>query len=184
MPFDATLFLNLLNRHAKPLCISSPSPLVMAVKVAFVGNPLAGDDGIGPLLYKELVQDPRLVGCTLLDAGVAGLGLIESVHEGDELIIIDAVAAAEEIGAVVLLDPDELYGSQPVSAHDLSVRESVLLLRGLMPNVNIRVLGITVDSSNTIQPHLSSQLVQALPEIKAQVIEYLQGLTDQPSGQQ
>jgi len=60
------------------------------LKVVFIGNPLGGDDGIGPFLYNELKDHPSLKGYELLELGVIGLDLISYVEENDTLVIVDA----------------------------------------------------------------------------------------------
>ena len=73
------------------------------VKVIFVGNPMVGDDRIGPYLYRELKNHPEL---RHLDMTELVAGDILSCND-DELVIIDAVKTEGKIGKVVLKNEDE-----------------------------------------------------------------------------
>jgi len=59
----------------------------MHVKVVFIGNPLGGDDGIGPFLFKELYSHPKLQKFELLELGVIGFDLISYIEPKDKLIL-------------------------------------------------------------------------------------------------
>jgi len=147
----------------------------MAVKVIFIGNPLAGDDGIGPCLYNELKEDPRLKDYKLLDLGVIGIDLISYVEDNDKLIIVDAVHSDKDVGKVQLLEEKDLTSDLPiVSQHDFGVEETAGILRVFKPKLRkINLIGINVNSVSAFSNKLSDDLVSNMTAIKESVIEHI-----------
>lgn len=149
----------------------------MAVKVIFVGNPLGGDDGIGPYLFNELKDNPILKNFELLELGVIGLDMISYVNDYDKLIIVDAVRSGTdskcEIGTVKIYDEKDLTPDfSLVSQHDFGVEQTAAILRFHLPKLKkINVVGISVQNVNAFNDKLSEGLIEKLPNIKEQVIK-------------
>lgn len=144
----------------------------MALKVFFVGNPLAGDDGIAPYLFEQLKDDKRLANCELFEIGTVGVDLVSYVDDQDTIIIVDAVQAVENIGEVVLLEEKDLITSTPLSPHDLGVEHSLSLLRTFKPKLkNIVLIGIKADKVDVIHQGLSREMLNNLDTIKDVVVK-------------
>jgi hydrogenase maturation protease len=144
-----------------------------AVKVVFIGNPLVGDDGIGPYLYTELKDTPVLKGFQLMELGVIGLDLISYVEDNDTLIIVDAVHSKKDIGKVRILSEEDLTPDLSlVSQHDFGVEQTAAVLRAYKPELNsIKIVGINVSNIQVFHDKLSDELIQKMPIIKKDVLQ-------------
>lgn len=146
----------------------------MPIKVFFVGNPLTGDDGVGPYLYGLLKDDPRLASCELFEVGTVGVDLISYVEDGDAVVIVDAVQSPAGIGQVVVLDERDLLVSLPLSPHDLGVEHTLALLRAFRPKLaGLTIVGIKADKLGAVRQGLSEQLLENIDRIKQQVVEHI-----------
>lgn len=144
-------------------------------KVVFIGNPLCGDDGIGPHLYNELKDHSKLENYELLELGVIGFDLTSYIEKDDRLIIVDAVYSKDEgeIGKVVLLDENDLTKDiSLVSQHDFGVEQTAKILRAYEPNLDkISIVGINVRRLRSFTTELSEEILKNLPHIKKEVID-------------
>ncbi len=156
----------------------------MGVKVVFIGNPLGGDDGIGPRLFAELQDDPRLSSCRLLELGVVGLDLISYVEPDDHLIIVDAVKGAGRPGEVILLSEEDLRpGVRIVSQHDFGVEETAAFLHAYLPRLPpIHIVGIAVSEVREFSGALSEPLERQMPQLKEKVVKELLRLSGESGG--
>ena len=103
----------------------SPQVLVLGI-----GNPLRGDDGIGPRVIKALNRRGLPEGATALDAGTGGLDLLQILEGWKRAIIIDAADVGREPGQFVRFTPDEarFVGSQDAtSLHNAGLAEVLTL---------------------------------------------------------
>lgn len=87
--------------------MTAGSPRVL---VAGVGNVLRGDDGFGPAVVAALEDGGGLpAGTRLVDAGIAGVRLVQELMDGyDVLIIIDACDRGATPGDICVLEPETL----------------------------------------------------------------------------
>lgn len=147
----------------------------MAIKVVFIGNSLAGDDGIAPFLYKELKDHQKLKDFELLELGVIGLDLISYVEDGDKLIIVDALHSDGEIGKVTVFDEKDLSKDlKVVSQHDFGVEQTAAILRNYKPSLNaIKVIGVNVKDIKSFTDKLSQDIMEKIDEIKERVLDYI-----------
>lgn len=99
--------------------------MASGITVLYVGNPLMGDDGIGPAIARALVGAPdepvplssthrepqtyALPGVELVDGGTSGMELLPAILDSDELILIDAVTLPDATpGDVIVLEGDQI----------------------------------------------------------------------------
>lgn len=152
----------------------------MGVKAVFIGNPLGGDDGIGPRLFAELQDDPRLSSFRLLELGVVGLDLISYVDPDDHLIIVDAVKGGGHVGTVTVLSEEDLRpGVRIVSQHDFGVEETAAFLHTYLPGLPpIRIIGITVSEVREFSDTLSEELERQMSRLKEKVVKELLRLSE------
>jgi hydrogenase maturation protease len=103
----------------------SPSVLLLGL-----GNPLRGDDGIGPRVIEALNRRGLPEGVTALDAGTGGLDLLQVLEGWERAIIIDAADVGREPGQFVHFAPGEarLIGAEDVSSlHNAGLAEVLAL---------------------------------------------------------
>lgn len=118
----------------------------MRTLVLGVGNPLMSDDGFGLALLEHLRLSrewPEDV--TLMDGGTWGMNLLPAIEDADALLILDAIDAGKEPGALVVLQRSELprYVAQKLSPHQVDLRDVLALaeLRGNLP-MHAAALGV------------------------------------------
>ncbi len=100
------------------------------IGVAGVGNVLFKDEGIGVFVVKYLEVnysfEPKV---DLIDAGTLGFGLMNYLHEYDNLIIVDTISLNDAPGSVYRLTPEDLsgIGSYHQTAHEVEVLQMLEL---------------------------------------------------------
>ena len=74
----------------------------MHTRVIGIGNPLRGDDGIGPAVA-EMLKHERLPNTVeVIDGGEAGLGLVGLMEDAARVVLVDAAKMGIEPGALRL----------------------------------------------------------------------------------
>jgi hydrogenase maturation protease len=115
------------------------SPASCNVLVLGLGNPLRGDDGIGPRVVEELVARRLPEGVAVLDAGAGGLDLLRMMEGWDQVVIVDAAdvdAGRGQIapGEFVRFTPEQARlreSSHAFSLHHAGLAEVLRLARAL-----------------------------------------------------
>lgn len=85
-----------------------------------IGNRFVDSDAAGPLVFDRLrAMQPLPPGIELIEGGLAGLNLLPLLEQGGRVIFVDAVRGFAEAGELVLLDRQEIVGteSQPHFDH-------------------------------------------------------------------
>lgn len=91
-----------------------------------VGNILLSDEGLGVRFLDELAKISLPENVELLEGGTAGLELVHLIQEVDFLIIVDAINAKDNPGALFRFQPEELrvFPEQyEVSFHQIGIIE-------------------------------------------------------------
>lgn len=91
-----------------------------------VGNILLSDEGLGVRFLDELAQNSLPQNVELLEGGTAGLELVHLIQEIDFLIIIDAINAQSEPGALFRFQPGDIQvfpEQYEVSFHQIGIIE-------------------------------------------------------------
>src|ERR1039458_3899273 len=130
-----------------------------------LGNPLMGDDGVGPRVAESLA------GQVDADVLLAGTDLLRYAGEMDgrkRVILIDAVES-DVAGTIVVTDEDPPEGPL-AGAHTLSAPSAVRLLRQLMPQVRFTWMLVGVRSAR-VGEGLSPELAAALPRLRGHFME-------------
>ena len=106
----------------------------LSVLVLGLGNPLRGDDGIGPRVVEELIRRGLPDGVTALDVGNAGLDLLNTLVGWERAVIVDAAEIGQEPGRFVRFTPDEVRLAQAgdrFSLHNAGLSEVLALADAL-----------------------------------------------------
>jgi hydrogenase maturation protease len=146
------------------------------VIVAGMGNVLRGDDGFGVVVLEALKEtfagDPSV---TLVETGIAGVGLVQHLMDGfDTLIIVDAVQRGVDAGQVLVLEPTV---SPP--AHDRKTlidthqtdAEGVMRMAsaiGCLP-AHVWIVGCQAEGCDDLGAGLSEPVRAAIPEAVSKV---------------
>ncbi|MFZ5943099.1 MAG: HyaD/HybD family hydrogenase maturation endopeptidase [Bacillota bacterium] len=143
------------------------------ILVLGIGNVLLTDDGLGPLVIRELEQNYQNPQVSFLDGGTLGLDLLAYVEGYSSLLVIDALDVGEEPGTVFFWEGRTLDGISPqMSFHQVGVRELLHAVKLLDIDLQVALMGIQVaDVSWGME--LSPQVKQGVPLLKEKVIKYL-----------
>lgn len=141
----------------------SPQVLVLGL-----GNPLRGDDGIGPRVIEALNRHGLPEGATALDAGTGGLDLLHVLEGWKRAVIVDAADVGREPGQFVRFTPDEarFVGSQDAtSLHNAGLAEVLALADAVgQPLPEMVIFGVQPDRIGWGEG-LSEAVEAALPDI-------------------
>jgi len=137
-----------------------------------VGNLLLRDEGVGIHVAKALQALDLPQSVEIIDGGTAP-DLLAYVEPGDKLIIIDAVKAGGEPGAVYRFTPEDLNPQENrlLSLHELSVIDSLQMMRlgGNEPAETI-IIGIEPQEIE-LGTELTPALQRKIPVIVQTVLE-------------
>lgn len=100
------------------------------VLVLGVGNILLSDEGVGVRIVEEL-QKRQLPECVeVVDGATRAMELVDIMRGRKKVIIVDALDADTEPGAVFKFGPEQLAETKKmsVSVHDIGVHEAIFLL--------------------------------------------------------
>ena len=73
-----------------------------------LGNPLRGDDGLGPRVVAELQRHRLPDGVAGEDGGVAGVGLLQYLEQWERVLIVDIAEMGRQPGEYVRFSPAEV----------------------------------------------------------------------------
>jgi len=156
----------------RTVTIESEKILVMGV-----GNPLMGDDGIGPRVVEMLRAGyafPENV--EVVDAGSMSFMILDLLRGVDRLIIIDAVRETGEApGTVLRMTPEEIAPNQIAhSLHDTRLVD-VLQAAELMGSTPQTIaFGIEIELIQEWMLELTPELERAVPIVAAAVLQELE----------
>jgi hydrogenase maturation protease len=149
---------------------------VKPVLILGLGNELAGDDGIGIRVAREL-QERRLP--PDLEVRTAGPDLLhahDAMRGRERIVLIDAVLGSEPVGTVLPLDPtDPALDRQGSSVHQLPPTAALDLLRAVDPALRdtpVTLLGVVIDRAR-VDDRLSPELNARLDAITDRVLALL-----------
>jgi len=134
---------------------------------------LLKDDGLGPLVVRQLEQEYQDEAVTFLDGGTLGLDLLAYVDGYKHLLIIDALDVGKEPGSILFWEGKILEGfSGQVSIHEVGVKELLNALNLLGLDLEITVMGIQV-AEVSWGLELTEKVQKSLPVFKEAIIKRL-----------
>jgi hydrogenase maturation protease len=107
--------------------------LTLRTAVIGIGNPLMGDDGIGPLLIEGL-RSSGVSGADLIDLGTGGIRLVHEMARYDRVIIVDAADMGLDPGEHRIFSPEDAISvkfNRGYSLHDWDVMRSIEISKEL-----------------------------------------------------
>lgn len=137
--------------------MQSPKIMVMGV-----GNILLSDEGLGVRFLDELAQKTLPANVELLEGGTAGLELVHLIQEVDFLIVVDAINAKSEPGALFRFQPGDIQifpEEYEVSFHQIGIVEVLTMANVLGHAPQTLIFGV--------QPKNLDWGMEVSPEIKA-----------------
>jgi hydrogenase maturation protease len=135
-----------------------------------------GDDGVGLVVLARLRDEWDLPDVELVDGGTWGLSLVPAIEDAERLLLIDAIAAHREPGAIIQLSRARLpiYLSRKLSPHQVDMRDALAVaeLRGRLPN-DIVAIGVQPDVVE-LGLELSAPVASQLDGIVRAVVKQLE----------
>ena len=148
----------------------------MSVLVLGLGNPLRGDDGVGPRIIEELTRRGLPEGVTALDVGNAGLDLLNILEGWERAVIVDAAEMGREPGCFVRFTPDEARLTQAgdhFSLHNAGLGDALALAGALGWTLPELVIFGVQPAEFGWKAGLSSAVEAAIPALTDAVMEEL-----------
>ena len=132
-----------------------PHRLNGKVLILGVGNPLRGDDGVGPYLIEQL---KGRVNATLLDCEEVPENFLGRIAESqpNSVLIIDAIDFGMNPGAAALLEEDQLLAGTSLSTHHSSLQLFIKWVKAETGG-QVLVLGIqpgAIEFGNDMSPEV------------------------------
>ena len=84
-----------------------------------LGNPLRGDDGIGPRVIEEVTRRGLPEGVSSLDGGTGGFDLLNVLEGWERVVIVDAADVGREPGQFVRFTPEQARFVETTGSHSL-----------------------------------------------------------------
>lgn len=148
--------------------MSLPKILVMGV-----GNLLLSDEGLGVQFLTELKDAKLPENVELLDGGTAGMDLIYLIQDVDFMIIIDAVNAHSEAGALFRFLPDKtnIFPDEvQVSFHQVGIVD-ILALAGIVGNAPQTLIYGVQPKCMELSMDLTDEIKAVFPKLKKHVLD-------------
>jgi hydrogenase maturation protease len=142
------------------------------VRIIGIGQPAAGDDGVGCAVLAALRRRGVPHGVELVPA-LEPTALIDALDTPAGVILVDALAGGEP-GAVRTVAEDELACRPgPVSSHGVGVAAALALARQLHPGAPswLRIVTIGIRQPDRYTGGLSPAVAAAIPAAVALVLQ-------------
>lgn len=136
-----------------------------------LGNDVAGDDAIGPLVARALLVELEDV-AEVVESSASGLALLEVLAGHDRAVVVDAVVTGRvPPGTITEMGLDEVGEVVAPSAHQAGLPELAAVAErlGLTFPSRTRVLAVEVVDPWTLGAGLSEPVARALDEVVARV---------------
>lgn len=141
-----------------------------------LGNPLRGDDGVGPRVVAELRRRGLPDGVAAVDGGTGGLDLLHLLEGWERAVIVDAALLGRNPGEFVRFTPEEAHpvGSLvSLSSHTAGLADALALAHALGQKLpDIIIYGVQperMDWEEGLSPAVEAALPRLVEEILAEV---------------
>lgn len=157
--------------------MSGASPSV-SLLILGLGNPLCGDDGLGPVavarLAKRYAPGP---GVEIVDGGTLGLALLSELEGARKVILVDAVRTGDPPGSPVRVEGEEIeqVARHRLSPHQIGVADLLQAARvtGCLPDrlVLLGVVPETIELGLGCSPAVEAALPDLIRRITAEAAD-------------
>ncbi len=142
-----------------------------------IGNATMGDDGVGIEVARRLEETARYLGVLVVADGLAHMGLLRHFVESDVVVVIDAIDAQAEAGAVFRFDPDAAGVTQLRSHNIHGMGVGYLLTNARLLGHHPRVVVFAVQVRDVLpREGLSAEVAEAAGRVERLVEDELRHL--------
>lgn len=155
--------------------------------VVGVGNTILSDDGVGVHAARLLQKDPRVpAGVIILDGGTLGLELIPYLSGASRLLLLDAMDAGDQPGALFRLAGDQLWNLPGgTNVHQLGVSDLLatlpLVSDTLREVILLAIQPASIDWSTELTPAVQAALGQLVDAAVEQLLRWSEQATAGPT---
>lgn len=146
-----------------------------------LGNPLRGDDGVGPRVVAELLRRGLPDGVEAVDGGTGGLDLLHLLEGWERAIVVDAALLGRNPGEFVRFTPEEVHlvgNLVSLSSHTAGLADALALARALGRRLpEIIIYGVQPERLDW-EEGLSPAVEAVLPQIVAAIFEEMEKFCD------
>ena len=147
------------------------------VVVLGCGNPLFGDDGIGPAAVEYLLGHCSVPpNVTVMNAGTGVRNLLFDIALGDgtvkKVIVVDAIDAGRAPGEILEIDPRDIAPKKlfDFSMHQMPTSNLLLELQDHC-GVVVKIISVQVECiPEVVRPGLSETLSRTLPALCGKIL--------------
>ncbi len=143
------------------------------IKIIAVGNPLRGDDGVGPAVLERLRETRLPENVELIDSGSDPLDVVRHIMDAERAIVIDAAGMNREPGHIELLKPEDLrlaVNGGLCSTHGYGLAEGLELARAVGFRTDVLIIGIQPENVSP-RDGLSTSVASRIPDVINLVLE-------------
>ena len=137
----------------------------MKITILGIGNILYSDEGFGVRVIEELKKMDLPENVELIEGGTDGAKLLPVIMQADYLIIVDAIRADEDTGAIFRIPIEEVRQRPRIntSLHQVGIMEVIGMANILGSHVNGVIIGIQPKDINTLRESLSPEIKKRIP---------------------
>ncbi|MHB9112237.1 MAG: hydrogenase maturation protease [Thermoleophilia bacterium] len=146
-----------------------------------MGNTLMGDDGFGIFVVEGIEAGSLGPNVKVVTGDTAGMALLKHFLESDAVIVIDAMAAEAEPGAIFRFDPDEagVMSLRTNNIHGMGVPHLITTARLKGADPEVIVLAVQVASVVPRDRELSLSVAAAVGRVRELVADEVRRICDQ-----
>jgi len=137
------------------------------INVIGLGNPLKGDDAVGPVVIEQLYRLNTEYKLKLVDAGADAFMVLDYLLADDPVIIIDCAKMGKVAGEVVAFDVNSANiknVSGTLSLHGFSFAEMYVMATSIGPVSPCKIIGVEPKNID-FNTDLSEEVEASIPEI-------------------
>ena len=141
-----------------------------------VGNLLLRDEGVGVHVARSLLEMALPEGVKVLDGGTSP-DLPYLVEEAEKVVVVDAVQAGGEPGAIYRLTPEDVAARSEtlISAHQMSLLENLRAMSLESGPREVVIIGVEpkeISWGLELSPELKEKLPQIVQAVLTEVGDY------------
>ena len=147
------------------------------IRILGCGNPLVGDDGIGVHIANKLMEMRSELpdNVEVIDAGVGGLELLNFMENAEQIIIVDAVKGAGDVGSVHRFEIEDIKNAisgDALSIHDTSIADVLCIAQHVqeMPK-SVKILAIEIEEAEEVSICLSEKVHASVDEVISMILD-------------